>query len=267
MDFVHLHCHTHLSLMDGCLHHDNLFKILKNNRMNKVAITNHGHMINMPEIISYGEKAGIQVIPGSELYICWDKPASVKDETNKEVFHIVLLAMNDIGYKNLIQLCTYAHLEGKYHKPRIDKETLEKYNEGIIVLSACIHGVIAGRLVHSKLDPEVVEKDVIWFKDIFKDRFYLEIQRHPNLPEQEIANQFIIKQAEKHGIKLIATGDIHYGSPTDFTGWKTMMMLSTGMKFGEDADNDYYIKSPREMYDLFPEIPEACSNTLELPTA
>ena len=264
MNFTHLHTHTHLSLMDGCLHHDDLFKTIKSNGMDKVAITNHGHMNCMPEIIMEGLDHGVTVIPGAELYICWDKPATLKDETNKDIHHIVILAMNDVGYQNLIQLSTYGQLVGKYHRPRIDKETLEKYSEGIIVLSACLRGVIAGRLTHFKVPPEEVEKDVLWFKEVFGDRFYLELQKHAALPEQEVANAFMIEQARKHDIKLVATADIHYKSKEDFPGWKTMMLLSTGMSFGENADNDYYIKTKEEMYRLFKDLPEACSNTYEV---
>lgn len=260
-DFVHLHLHTHLSMMDGCMHHHVMFDTLKKHGMNRVAVTNHGHMINMPKIIEDGRKQNIQVIPGAEVYMTWDYPCTIKDDEHKKTYHMVLLAMNDVGYRNLLRITSAGYTVGKYYKPRIDKEILERNSEGIIVLSACLNGVFANKIAKQNLAPETLQEDVNWFKEIFPGRFFFELQRHPNIPEQEVANRAIIQLAEANNIPLVCTADSHYATAEHFEGWQTMMILSTKGRYGHDADNDYYLKSADQMYDLFSDMPEVCEQT------
>lgn len=255
-DFTHLHLHTHLSMMDGCMHEKVLFETLKKNGMKRVAITNHGHMINMPKAIEEGRKNGIQVIPGSEVYITWDYPCTVKDEQHKKTYHMVLLAQNDIGYRNLLKITSEGYLTGKYYKPRIDKEILERHNEGIIVLTACLNGVFANKIAKQGIKREELQADIDWLKEFFPGRVFLEVQRHPDIPEQDVANCEIAKIAQANDVPLVATADSHYALREHFEGWQSMMILSTKGRFGHDAKNDYYIKSPDEMYELFSDMPE-----------
>ena len=263
-EYVHLHLHTHLSMMDGCMHHEVLFDKLKEQGVDKVAVTNHGNIINMPKIMEQGAKEGIQVIPGCEVYMTWDYPCTIKDDNHRKVYHMVLLAMNDKGYQNLLRITSAGHLIGKYYKPRIDKEILEKYSEGIIVLSACLQGVFANKVVQGGMTAEELKPDVDWFKDIFDDRFYFEIQRHPELEIQEQANKVVLELAKIHDIPVVATCDAHYAVPEHFEAWKSMMLLSTKGKFGHDAVNDYYVKTPTQMLDLYSDMPEVCAETVRV---
>ena len=274
-NFIHLHLHTHLSMMDGCMHHNVLFKKLSSYGMNKVAITNHGNIMDLPQAIMDAAKPAInkktnkpewnpiQVIPGCEFYMTWDKPCTEKTAENKETNHIVLLAMNDIGYQNLTILSSMSHIVGKYYKPRIDRNLLERHNEGIICLSACLAGYLArslGKNGKTSESPEIQEA-ILWYKEVFGDRFYIELQRHINLPEQDLANTHLVSLARQHNIQMVATCDSHYAEKEHFDSWKSMMLLSTGFKFGHDASNDYYLKNEKEMLDLFSDIPEAVYNT------
>jgi DNA polymerase-3 subunit alpha len=264
MDFVHLHLHTDYSMMDGCQKPDMVFERLKELGMNKVAITNHGNVINMPYIIEKGAKAGIQVIPGCEFYICWDHSALIKDTDHKKVYHMVVLAMNNVGYKNLLKLSSLGYLVGKYHKPRIDREMLEKHSEGLIILTACLNGTLANQIGKQGKCPTDLNADVEWLKEVFGDRAYLEIQRHPELPENDVACNGIIELSRIHNVPLVVTCDAHYSRKEHFNAWQSMMLLQTNFRFGHDLQNDYYIKSADQMYALFPDYPEAVEETVRI---
>jgi DNA polymerase-3 subunit alpha len=263
-DFVHLHLHTDYSMMDGCQKPAMVFDRLKELEMNKVAITNHGNVINMPYMIEQGAKKGIQVIPGCEFYVCWDHSALIKDTEHKKTFHMVVLAMNNVGYKNLLKLSTLGHLVGKYHKPRIDREMLEQHNEGLIVLTACLNGTLANQIGKGGKCPADLVGDIQWFKEVFGDRVYLEIQRHPNLPENDLATEGIIELAKIHDMKLVATCDAHYSRVEHFNAWQSMMLLQTNFRFGHELQNDYYIKSHKQMADLFLDYPQAVEETAKI---
>lgn len=263
-DFVHLHLHTDYSLMDGCQKPSMVFDRLKELGMNRVAVTNHGNVINMPYIIEQGAKKGIQVIPGCEFYVCWDHSALIKDVDHKKVYHMVVLAINNKGYKNLLQLSSKGYLVGKYHKPRIDREMLELHSEGLIVLTACLNGTLANQIgKHGKCAVDL-EDDIKWFKEVFDDRVYLEIQRHPNLPEMDAANEGLIELSMIHDLPIVATCDAHYSRKEHFNAWQSMMLLQTQFRFGHDLENDYYIKSHQEMADLFKDFPEAITETARI---
>ena len=243
--------------MDGCQKIDTTIKRMKELGMNKFAVTNHGNVINMPYLIEKGAKEGVQVIPGCEFYICWDFPAHLKDEDHKKTYHMVVLAMNQIGYKNLLQLASKGYLVGKYYKPRIDKAMLEQHSEGLIILTACLNGTLANQLGKQDKCPIDLIEDVNWLKEVFRDRVYLEIQRHPNMPENDKATEGIIELSKIHNLPLVATCDAHYAYKEHFDAWQSLMLLQTNFRFGNELENDYYIKSKQEMLSLFNDYPEA----------
>lgn len=264
MSFVHLHLHTDYSMMDGCQKPSMVFERLKELGMNKVAITNHGNVINMPYMIEQGTKAGIQVIPGCEFYVCWDHPAAIKDDEHKKTYHMVVLAMNNVGYKNLLKLSSLGYLVGKYYKPRIDREMLERHSEGLIILTACLNGTLANQIGKQGKCATDLSDDIRWMKEIFEDRVYLEIQRHPNLPENDVACEGIIELANIHSVPLVVTCDAHYSRKEHFNAWQSMMLLQTNFRFGHELQNDYYIKSAQQMYDLYPDQIQAVQETVRI---
>jgi DNA polymerase-3 subunit alpha len=263
-DFVHLHLHTDYSMMDGCQKPEQLFNRIKALGQKKLAITNHGNMINMPQLIEKGAKEGIQVIPGCELYVCWDYSATQKDDEHKKTYHMIVLAKDEAGYRNLIKLTSKGYLQGKYYKPRVDRAMLEEHSEGLIVLTACLNGTLANQLAkQDKCAPDLY-KDVEWLQEVFEDRVYLEVQRHPNLEIQDVANAGVELLSKKYDIPMVATCDAHYSVPQHFEAWQSMMLLQTGMRFGHDLENDYYVKSAEEMYTLWADQPEVCDITNEI---
>ena len=262
-EFVHLHLHTDYSLLDGCMKIEQLFGRCEELGIKKVAVTNHGNIINMPKIISDGAKRGIQVIPGCELYVSWDYPRSVREKDKYQAYHMIALAKNENGYKNLLKLVSEGHLSGKYFKPRVDKELLEQYKEDLIFTTACLNGVFNRKFNKEKEDRDSVKENADWIKEVLGDQVYLEIQRHPNLEGQDAANDLIIEIARENDLPIVAGCDAHYARKEHFKGWSTMMMLAMNMTTF-DAANDYYIKSDQEMKELFADIPEAIENTVKI---
>lgn len=232
--------------------------------MKKVAVTNHGNMINMPKLINQGKKEGIQVIPGCELYVCWDYMAHQKDDDHKKTYHMIALAKNKTGYHNLVKLTSKGYIEGKYYKPRVDRQMLEEHSEGLIILTACLNGTLANQIAKQDKQACDLEDDVRWLNEIFRDNIYLEVQRHPNMPMQDVANEAVFELATQFDLPTVATCDAHYSVPEHFEAWQTMMLLQTQMRFGHDLDNDYYIKSPDQMYEIWNDIPEVCEETVRI---
>ena len=250
--------------MDGCQKIDTVLDRMKELGMTRFAVTNHGNVINMPAIIEKGAAKGIQVIPGCEFYVCWDHSALIKDEEHKKTYHMVVLAMNNTGYKNLLKLSSLGYIVGKYYKPRIDREMLEKHSEGLIILTACLNGTLANQIAKQGKCSADLSKDVEWLKEIFEDRVYLEVQRHPNMPEQDQANLGILELSKRHDVPVVATCDAHYSRKEHFEAWQSMMLLQTNFRFGHELQNDYYIKSAQEMLELFKDIPEAVNETVKI---
>ena len=199
--FVHLHCHSHYSLLDGLPKIPQLVKKAKEFKMPALALTDHGAMYGAIEFYQACLKAGIKPIIGVEAYIAphsrFDKQAKV----DTHPFHLVLLAKDKTGYQNLLKLTTFAHLEGFYYKPRIDWELLEKYHEGLIALSACLQGEVARAILSN--DPLKAEETILKYQKTFgPDNFYLELQDNPNIPEQRLVNEALVKfLAEHFGVK------------------------------------------------------------------
>ena len=259
--FCHLHLHTDYSLLDGAMKTEDLIKQAKNHNMQKIAVTNHGNVVNMPKIIQEAAKEGVQVIPGSELYVSWDYPRTVMEKERYQAYHMVALAKNEVGYKNLLKLVTEGHLTGRYRRPRVDRELLEQHKEGLIFLSACLNGVLNGRFIKEEKTKEDLDEDIRWMKEVLDGQLYFEIQRHPQLEVQDVANEMVIEKARQHGFPLVATCDSHYAYQEHHDAWRMMMMMSMpGKPF--DVPNDYYVKSQEQMEELFPDVPEAIENTM-----
>ena len=266
-EFAHLHVHTEFSLLDGASRIKDLIATTKELGMDSIAITDHGVMYGTIDFYKECKKQGIRPIIGCEVYLA---PGSRKDrqEVNGvKYYHLILLAENQTGYKNLVELVSLANIEGMYYKPRIDKELLQKYHEGIICLSACIAGEIPRSLLQD--NKEKADSLVQEYLSIFgKDNFFLEIQNH-GLPEERKSNAGLIELARKYDVGLVATNDCHYVRREDSEFHDILLCIQMGktvddpdrMRFNSD---DYYLKSPAEMAALFPEYPDAIINTAKI---
>ncbi|MEG1363712.1 MAG: DNA polymerase III subunit alpha [Clostridia bacterium] len=263
MNFVHLHMHTEYSLLDGACKLDDLIERLKELKMDTVAITDHGNMFGVIELYNRCKKNNIKLIVGCEMYVAprsrFEKEGKVDTEPN----HLILLAKNEIGYKNLIKLSSISYIEGFYYKPRIDMELLEKYSEGLICLSACLAGSIPRCIVNNELDK--AESLAIKFKNIFKDDYYFELQSN-GIKEQALVNQKLIEMSKKLNIELVATNDCHYLTKDDYDFHEVLLCVQT-KKTMSDTDrmsfptNEFYVKSSEEMINSFINIPVAIENT------
>lgn len=266
-EFVHLHVHTHYSLLDGMGKIPEYLEKAKQLEMPALAITDHGVMYGAIEFYKEAIKRNIKPIIGCECYIA---PRKLTDKTGKidtKPYHIVLLAKNMTGYKNLLRLVTKAHLEGYYYKPRIDKELLRKHAEGLIGLSACLQGEVATHL--KNVNKESAKKAALEYAEIFgKDDFYLELQDHPDLPEQKLANEGLIKLAKETGIQLVVTNDVHYVNLDDSDAQDVLICVQTG-KLVSDEDRmkmstDNSMRDPEELAKAFAHVPEALENTVKI---
>ena len=204
--FTHLHVHTEFSLLDGMCRIPNLVARAKELGMDSLAITDHGVMYGAIQFYRAAKDAGIKPIIGCEVYVAPDSRLT-RNPSDKNHRHLVLLAKDQTGYRNLLQLATRANLEGYYYKPRLDRELLKEYSEGLVALSACIAGEVPHLILQG--DNEGAMKAALWYKEIFGGDFYFEIQRHP-IPELERINQGLIAISREAGIPLVATNDVHY---------------------------------------------------------
>ena len=269
-DFVHLHNHSEFSLLDGLSKIEDMVARVKSLGMKAVAITDHGNMYGTIKFYKTCIAEGIKPIIGAEIYVArrsrHDKEAGVDSDSN----HLILLAKDLKGYKNLMKIISVAGLEGYYYRPRTDLELLEKYHEGLICLSACVNGFISEPLL--KNQDEVARTRAIKLSEIFgKDNFYLEIQNHVHVPDQEILNPKLITLSEKLGLPLVATNDNHYVKPEDAEAQEALLCIQT-QTFISDKDRkltmidspDFYIKSPEEMTGLFVQIPQSIENSVKI---
>jgi DNA polymerase III subunit alpha len=263
MSFVHLHNHSHYSTLDGLSKPKDMIKKAKELNQSAMAITDHGNLMGVIDFYQEAVKQDIKPIIGSEFYIVEDM--NIRDK-NERKHHLVLLAKNDAGYKNLILMSSKANLDGFYNKPRIDKELLKNHSEGLIGLSACLAGEIPSAIISG--DHEKAKQAALWYKAILgKDNFYLEMQHHPELPEQEKANEGLKKLSKELGIGLVATNDSHYVNKNDDVIQDALICINTG-KFLKEKEGrmcmiggDYSILSTQEMEKHFRDVPEAIENT------
>lgn len=262
-EFVHLHLHTEYSLLDGLARINKLVDIVKERGWKSIAITDHGNMHGVIKFFEACVMNGIKPIIGEEFYICRDMHShSNRDDTG----HLVLLAKNNIGYQNLLKLSSYAYLEGRYYKPRIDYDFLEKHSEGLICLSACLAGHIPQLILKRQYDE--ADKLALWHKRVFGDDFYLEIQNH-EIPEEKEVLVKLAEMSERLGIPLVATNDVHYLNKEDHELQDVLMCVQMG-KTIDDPDrmkfdtNEFYLKTYEEMEEALPGFQDALDRTLEI---
>ena len=276
MSFVHLHVHTQYSILDGLSSIDKLFRRARELGMPGLAITDHGNMYGVKEFFKYAKKyPEVKPIIGCEIYVSrYDH--TIKDKDHREYYHLILLAKNYNGYKNLMKIVSTGHIEGKYYdKPRVSHHVVEKYAGDLICCSACIAGEVPKNIINGNM--EAAEKAVEWHKKVFGDDYYLEVQLHrtevPGLSmdvyeRQSISNQGIFELAEKCGVKVVATNDVHFVDKEDGPVHDRLICLTTNADIDDPKRLRYtqqeYLKSEEEMAALFPEHPEVISNTMEV---
>ncbi|NOR45335.1 MAG: DNA polymerase III subunit alpha [Candidatus Delongbacteria bacterium] len=266
MSFVHLHNHSHYSTLDGLSKPKNMIQKAVELKQPAMAITDHGNMMGVIDFYKQATAAGIKPIIGVEAYIVQDRTIKDKGEKRK---HLVLLAKNKIGYQNLLYICTKASLTGFYHKPRIDYKLLEEHSEGLIGLSACLAGEIPRAIMNEKLD-EAREAAQKYHKIFGKDNFYLEVQHHPEIKEQEIVNRELLRISKETGLGLVATNDTHYINKEDDIIQDALVCVNTGRLLNEQNNRlcmlggDYSILSTQEMEKNFKDYPGAIENTVKI---
>ncbi|HHD56855.1 MAG TPA: DNA polymerase III subunit alpha, partial [Desulfobulbaceae bacterium] len=263
--FVHLHVHTQFSMLDGAIRLDDLISRSLEYDMPAVAVTDHGAMYGALMFYEKAKKAGIKPLIGCEFYVA-QKSRLLHDKTAGHNFHMVLLAMNETGYKNLMKLATIAQTEGFYYKPRIDQEAIAEHQEGLIALTACLHGEIPWRIAHN--DAEGARAKACELQKIFGDRLYFEIQEN-GIAEQTIVNNGLMALGKELGIKLVATNDCHYLAREESYAHEVLLSIQTGKTINDPkrfrfSTDELYFKSPEEMVERFSYCPEAVSNTLEV---
>lgn len=269
-DFVHLHCHTEYSLLDGLAKIPDLLARAKQFGMDSLAITDHGSMYGVFKFYLAARDLGIRPVIGMEAYVAsrsrFDKQAGI----DSDQYHLVLLAKNESGYKNLMKLSTLAHLEGFYYKPRIDTQLLRLYHEGLIGLSACLEGEVS-HLLRVGEDKKAEDKAKELAEIFGEDHFYLELQVHPKIADQEKVNKKMVALSEKHGLPLVATNDSHYVDPDDAEAQEILLCVQTQHTLLEKNrplsmidSPDFYLRSPEEMKGLFIQYPQALENTVKI---
>ncbi len=259
--FTHLHVHTEYSLLDGMSRIPKLVSRAKELGMEALALTDHGVMYGAIQFYLAAREAGIKPIIGCEVYLS-PGSRSGREAGDKDNRHLILLAKNQTGYRNLIQLATKAQLEGFYYRPRVDKELLQQHHQGLIALSACIKGEVPNLILQGRLDE--AKQAARWYQQTFGD-FYLEVMRHP-IPELEQINKGLIPMGDELGIPLVATNDVHYVSKEDASAHDLLLCIGTNSSIYDEkrmkmAGDFFYLKSPQEMAELYKDIPEALENT------
>ena len=272
-DFVHLHVHTQYSILDGAAAIKPLVKRAKELGMPALAITDHGNMYGVKSFHDTATEAGIKPILGCEVYVV--KNRFEKDKDEKAGDHLILLAKNLTGYHNLCKMVSYSFTEGFYYKPRVDKQLLEQYHEGLVCCSACLGGELPQAIMHN--DMKEARRVVEWFRGVFGEDYYLELQLHPSgdprkdadvYENQVLVNRALLRLAKEYGVKYICTNDVHFILAEDAVAHDHLICLNTGRDLDDPNRMRYtfqeYLKSPEEMAALFADHPEALATTLEI---
>ena len=269
MAFAHLHVHTEYSLLDGASRVKELIRRTKELGMDSVAITDHGVMYGAVRFYKEAKAQGVHPVIGCEVYLAPGMRQERAEVDGTRYYHLILLAENETGYRNLVELISLANIEGYYYKPRIDKELLRQYHEGIIALSACVAGEIPQAILRG--NNERAEALIAEYVEIFgQDNFFLEIQDH-GLPEEKTVNRALRELAKKYDIGLVATNDVHYVHADDSEFHDILLCVQTGRTINDPdrmrfSGPDYYLKSEEEMAALFADYPEALENTAKIAT-
>jgi DNA polymerase-3 subunit alpha len=266
MKFVHLHVHTEYSLLDGAIRIDELLSKAKSYGMDAVAITDHGVMYGVIDFYKKAREMGIKPIIGCEVYVApGSRFEKIAVKGSEPAYHLVLLAQDKTGYRNLTELVSRAFLEGFYYKPRVDKELLKEYSRGLIALTACLAGEVPRYIASG--DRDAAERLALEYRDIFgPDNFFLELQDN-KIPEQEFINQALMEIGKRHRIPLVATSDCHYLEKTDAQVHDVVLAIQTATTLDDPKrlrfpTQEFYVKSPEEMGQAFAAVPEALENTL-----
>ena len=266
-DFVHLHVHTEYSLLDGANRIQPLLERVGQLGMKSIAITDHGVMYGVIDFYKAALKHGIKPILGCEVYTAKRTRFDKQPGADADQGHLVLLAMNNEGFKNLMKIVSAGFLEGFYYKPRIDIDVLRQYSQGIIALSACLSGDVPSAILEG--DYKKAKQRALTFNEIFgQDNFYLELQSN-GIEEQNLANQNLIKLSRETGIPLVATNDAHYLKREDAKAHEVLLCIQTGKKITDEdrmqfRADEFYIKTQAEMAAAFKNIPEAVENTVKI---
>ncbi len=259
--FTHLHVHTEYSLLDGCCRIPQIVHKAREYGMHSLAITDHGNMYGVIDFYKCARENGIKPILGCEVYVSAGDHLS-KDPSDKSNYHLTLLAKNNTGYSNLIQLVTLANMEGFYYKPRIDKNLLLQYANGLVILSGCAQGELGRLILQNRLDD--AEQTADWYKNNFEN-YYIEIQKHP-IPDIEKINEGLIAIARKLNIPMVATNDVHYVNKEDAYIHDVLLCIGTKTTIHDErrlkmAGDYFYLKSPAEMEKQYEDLPDSLRNT------
>ncbi len=279
-DFTHLHIHSQYSILDGAIRIDELCNLVDSFGMSSIALTDHGVMGGIVELQKAAKKKGLKPLFGCEMYITLDDNDQTKEDMNRDNYHLCAIAMNQKGYENLIHLVSNAHLRNFYYKPRVKQRDLFEYSEGIVILSGCINSQCF-RYGHYDperelfSDPEGRARGIIEeYKGIFGDRYYFEIQDAPDLPQQGVYNEWLLRQGHELSIKPVITADAHYLTQAHKGAHDILMAMQTKKTLDEylSPENDFkfgpynYVRSGEEMLSaaIRQKSPEAFENTLEV---
>lgn len=265
-EFVHLHVHSHYSLLDGLCSPKALAQRAAELGMPALALTDHGALYGVVEFYQAAQEAGIKPIIGMEAYLATHRLHERHANEDRKPYHLLLLAQTQAGYKNLLRLATIAMLEGYYYKPRIDKETLARYSDGLIVTSGCGSSEIPRLIIERRL--EEARQAIAWYADHFPGRFFLELQDH-DLEDLRVVNRHLLAFAREFGLPLVATNDVHYLTREQASVHDTLLAIGTGKSLKDPnrmryEGDTYYMRTAEEMAALFAEVPEALSNTMRI---
>ncbi len=273
--FTHLHVHSQYSILDGAIRINQLIDKVKEDGMTAIALTDHGNMFGIKEFHAAATEKGIKPILGMEAYVARRSRFDKKEKQDRGGYHLIILAKNKIGYHNLMRLSSLSYTDGFYYKPRIDRELLEKYSEGLIISSACLGGEVPQHIMREQWDE--LDETINWYKNVFGEDYYLEVMRHKTddplknadiYDNQELCIKKIMELSQKHNVKVIATNDSHFLNDVDAAAHDLLICLNTGKDLDDPTRMRYtkqeFIKTTAQMVDLFSDIPEVILNTQEI---